>query len=147
MEEIVRAKGRSLKQGEGVGLGTEVIGVGDRRNWWRTWEWLVVTDRKKEESAWPESSATEDSRLPPVNPTWRLYWGRTGGAANQLQRQSWTKLGEHMWGTRWEEQCRRRIWHPPTDRGFWTSWGQTAIEHPCLRQQWQAKVWHYYNCI
>jgi len=31
MEEIVRAEGRGLGQDEGVGSGTEVIGIGNRR--------------------------------------------------------------------------------------------------------------------
>jgi len=31
MEEIVGAEGRGLGQDEGVGSGTEVIGIGDRR--------------------------------------------------------------------------------------------------------------------
>jgi len=29
---------------------------------------LAVTDRKREESTWAESSAAEDSHLPPVRP-------------------------------------------------------------------------------
>jgi len=31
MEEIARAEGRGLGQDEGVGSGTEVIGIGNRR--------------------------------------------------------------------------------------------------------------------
>jgi len=31
MEEIVRAEGRGLEQDEGVGSGTEVTGIGNRR--------------------------------------------------------------------------------------------------------------------
>jgi len=44
-----------------------------------------VTDRKREESVWAESSATEKSRLPPVRPhleaLLRTDWRRSQSAA------------------------------------------------------------------
>jgi len=52
-----------------VGSGTEVIGIGDRGEKLVKDMGMIGGDgTEKEESAWAESSATENSRLPPVRP-------------------------------------------------------------------------------